>query len=341
MAPRKSLDASKLSGIQKAAVVMMSVEEDVASKIFALMSEDEIKEVSQTMASLGSVEPDVVETLMEEFSNQLSEGAGIVGDLQSTQKLLTKVLGAEKVAALMEDMSGPAGRNTWDKLNNVSEEMLAAYIKNEYPQTAALVLTKIRTAHAARVLSVLPEDFALDVIQRMITIEPVKREVLSEIEKTLQAEFMSNLAATTETDSYEMVAEIFNNFDRNTETKFMGLLDTSDPESANRIKELMFTFDDLVQLDAAGIQMLIRSADKEKLIIALKGAGDPIRELFFANMSERAAKIMKEDMESKGPLRMRDVDQAQMAIVTKAKELADSGQIVIPEGTEEEEQMVY
>lgn len=341
MAPRKGLDAGKLNGVQKAAVVMMSVEEDVASKIFSLMNEDEIKEISQTMASLGQVEPDAVETLMEEFSNQLSEGTGVMGDLQSTQKLLTKVLGAERVASLMEDMSGPAGRNTWDKLNNVNEEMLSAFLKNEYPQTAALVLTKVRTAHAARILSILPQDFAIDVIQRMITIEPVKREVLSDIEQTLQTEFMSNISAHQETDSFGMIAEIFNNFDRNTETKFMEMLDKNDPESATKIKELMFTFDDLINIEAAGIQALIRAADKDKLAIALKGASDKIRELFFSNMSERAAKLMKEDMEAKGPVRMRDVDHAQMEVVNKAKELAEKGEIVIPEGEEKEEEMVY
>lgn len=338
MAARKKGD-SKLSGAQKAAVVMMSINEEAASKLFALMNEEEIREISHAMSSLGSLKSDSVETLLSEFTNQISEGGDFVGGPEAAEKLLKKALGKEKVDSLLEEISGPAGRTTWDKLNNVSEDILAAYLKNEYPQTAALVLSKVNSAQAAKVLSVLPEEFSMEVIQRMITMEPVKKEVLSGIEKTLQAEFVSNLSVTKKQDSFEAIADIFNNFDRNTESKFMELLDKNDKNSAERIRELMFTFDDLAQIDNAGIQALLRVADKDKLAIALKGTNDELRKLFFSNMSERAAKILKEDMESKGPMRMRDVDEAQTAIVASAKELIDSGEIKIAE--EEEEEMVY
>ena len=240
----------------------------------------------------------------------------------------------------MEDISGPVGRTTWDKLNNVSEETLATYLKNEHPQTVALVLSKVKTVQAAKVLGVLPDELALEVIMRMIAMEPVKREVLIGIEKTLQSEFMSNLAATKKLDSYEMIAEVFNNFDRTTESKFMGLLETRAPDSATRIRELMFTFDDLGSVDAKGIQTLMRNVDKDKLAIALKGASEDMRELFFSNMSERAAKIMQEDMASKGPVRMKDVDEAQMAVVNVARDLAESGEIMIADN-KSEDQLVY
>lgn len=340
MAGRKTLGGT-LSGIQKASILMMSIDEDAASKIFSMMSEDEIKEISHTMSTLGTVEADVVDSLTHEFTENISTGGTVIGDLTSTQKLLAKALGNEKVSTIMEDISGPAGRTTWDKLNNVNEEVLASFLKNEYPQTTALVLTKIRPSQAARVLSVFPEEFAMEVLQRMITIEPVKREILSGIEKTLQAEFMSNLASTKQFDSYEMIAEIFNNLDRSTEAKFLETLEEKDADSAERIRELMFTFEDLMKIDAAGIQTLLRSVDKDKLAIALKGANEAIRDLFFTNMSERAAKILKEDMESTGPVRLKDVDEAQTAIVTTAKTLADSGEITIPEGDEAEEEMIY
>ncbi|MCB2082194.1 MAG: hypothetical protein KDD76_06110, partial [Rickettsiales bacterium] len=202
MAPRKQGDKGR-TGLEKAAVVMMSLDVDIAAKIFGMMNEQEIKEISQTMTSLGSIKPEMVDGLLKEFVNELSQGQGIVGSLESTEKLLSQVLGKEKVATIMEDISGPAGRNTWDKLNNVSEEVLAAFLKNEYPQTVALVLSKIRTSQAARVLSILPEEFALEILQRMITLEPVKREVLSGIEKTLQSEFMSSLATTKKFNSFE------------------------------------------------------------------------------------------------------------------------------------------
>lgn len=340
MAVRKPQEG-RLSGTQKSAIILMTVDEDVAAKIFSLMTEEEIKEISQAMANLGGIDPVVIDDLIKEFTENMSAGGHLIGDLSATQKLLTAALGPEKVAGIMEDISGPAGRNTWDKLNNVNEELLASYLKNEYPQTAALVLSKIRSSQAAKVLSVFPDDFALDVIQRMISMEPVKKEVLADIERTLQAEFMSNLSSAKQYDSFEMIAEVFNNFDRNTETKFMELLDQTDPESAERIRELMFTFDDLIKIDTRGIQALLRTVDKEKLAVALKGASDQIRELFFNNMSERAAKIMKEDMESKGPVRLKDVDEAQLAVVNTAKELNEAGELVIPEGDAEDDEMVY
>ena len=196
----------------------------------------------------------------------------------------------------MEEIRGPAGRTTWDKLGNVSEEVLAAYLKNEYPQTVSLVLSKIKPDHAARVLTALPDDFALETILRMLSMESVKKEVMDGIERTLKTEFMSNLAKTQRRDSYEIMAEIFNNFDRNTEFKFLSHLEDKDSESAERIRSLMFTFEDLAKIDPSGIQALMRGIDKDKLGIALKGASETIRDLFFSNMSERAAKILREDM---------------------------------------------
>ena len=240
----------------------------------------------------------------------------------------------------MEEIRGPAGRTTWDKLGNVNEEVLAAYLKNEYPQTISLVLSKLKPDHAARVLTTLPDDLAMETVMRMLTLESVKKEIMDGIEKTLRTEFMSNLAKTQRRDSHEMMAEIFNNFDRNTEFKFMSQLEDKDAEAAERIRALMFTFEDLVKIDPMGIQTLLRGTDKDKLGIALKGASEKIRDLFFSNMSERAAKILKEDMESMGPVRLKDVDEAQMYIVTIAKDLANKGEIVIADSSGED-QLVY
>lgn len=340
MAAGRGRGDGKLSGIEKAAVVLMTIDEEAATRIFTMMREDEIKDISHAMGNLGAVKSETVESVFSEFLAKISEAGPVIGSMENAERLLEKALGKDKVASLLEDISGPAGRTTWDKLNNVSEDILATYLKNEYPQTAALVLTKIKTGQAAKVLSVLPDDFALEVIMRMISIEPVKREVLVGIEKTLQNEFMSNLAVSKKFDSYEMVAEVFNNFDRTTESKFMELLEGRAPDSATRIRELMFTFDDLIGVDSKGIQTLLRNVDKDKLAIALKGASEEMRELFFSNMSERAAKIMNEDMSSKGPVRMRDVDEAQMYIVNIARDLADAGDIVIADN-KEEDQLVY
>jgi flagellar motor switch protein FliG len=240
----------------------------------------------------------------------------------------------------MEEIRGPAGRTTWDKLGNVNEEILANYLKNEYPQTIAVVLSKIKPDHAARVLMNLPEELSIEVIMRMLSMESVKKDVMEGIEKTLRMEFMSNLAKRQTRDSHEMLAEIFNNFDRSSEGKFMGKLEERSTESANRVRALMFTFEDLQKIAAAGIQTLMRGIDKDKMGIALKGASETIKELFMKNMSERAAKILKEDMESMGPVRIKDVDEAQMYIVGVAKDLAAKGEIVIA-GDAEEEQLIY
>ena len=337
---QQQVDYRKLSGGDKAAILLMSISEDNATKIMQLMEPDEIKEISYTMSNLGIVSPDLVERLFVEFAETLSGGSTVTGGYNATEKMLTKILGKDKVAGIMEEIRGPAGRTTWDKLGNVSEEVLANYLKNEYPQTIALVLSKIKPDHAAKVIAVFPEELAQETIQRMLSMDSVKKEVLERVEATLRLEFMSNLAKTHRQDSHEMMAEIFNNFDRNTESKFMGYLEQFNPDAAERIRNLMFTFDDLAKIDPAGIQVVLRGVDKDKIAIALKGASDKVKELFFGNMSERALKILKEDMENMGPVRLRDVDEAQMAIVTVAKDLAAKGEIVISDDGAED-QLVY
>src|SRR3546814_32416 len=180
----------------------------------------------------------------------------------------------------------------------------------------------------------------MEVIMRMLRMEAVQKEVLDDVEKTLRTEFMSNLARTQRRDSHEMMAEIFNNLDRNTENRFISMLEERNRDSADRIKQLMFTFDDLAKVDPAGVQTLLRAVDKDKLATALKGASEALRELFFSNMSERAAKILREDMAAMGPVRLRDVDEAQMDMVNLAKDLAAKGEILISEGKGEDE-LIY
>ncbi len=308
--------------------------------IWEALDEEEIKEVSQAMASLGSVASTAVEELLVEFVSGMSASGAIMGSFEQTQRLLHSFLPAEKVDALMEEIRGPAGRTMWDKLGNVNEAVLANYLKNEYPQTVAVVLSKIKGDHASRVLAALPEDFALECVQRMLRMEPVQREILDKIEQTLRTEFMSNLARTSKRDSHEMMAEIFNNFDRQTEARFIAALEERNRESAERIRALMFVFEDLGKLDPGGVQTLLRAVEKDQLALALKGSSDALREMFFSNMSERASKIMREDMESMGPVRLRDVDQAQMAMVQAAKDLAAKGEIMLA-GSGGDDELIY
>jgi len=340
MATRVKEDYRTLTGSQKAAILLLSLGEEQSSKIFVMMDDEEIKELSQTMANLGTVDSTLVERLFVDFADQISSTGSLVGSFQSTERLLLKTLPKDRVDAIMEDIRGPAGRTMWDKLGNVNEAVLANYLKNEYPQTVAVVLAKIKPDHAARVLALLPENFAMEVIMRMLRMEAVQKEVLDGVERTLRNEFITSLARTARRDAHEMMADIFNSLDRNAENRFMGALEERNRESAERIKALMFTFEDLVRIDMAGIQTLLRGIEKDKLALALKGASDPIKELFFKNMSERAGKMLRDDMDSLGPVRLRDVDVAQGLVVQMAKELAASGQIVISEGRDEDE-LVY
>jgi flagellar motor switch protein FliG len=331
--------SGKMTGPQKAATFMLAVGEEHASKLFAMMHEDEIRDISQAMASLGTVSAAAVEDLAREFTETIGQTGNLVGTWETTERMLLRTLPRERVSQIMEEIRGPAGRTMWDKLGNVNEAVLANYLKNEYPQTVAVVLTKVKSEHAARVLSMLPESFAMEVVMRMLRMESVQKEALEGVEKTLKAEFMSNLARAQRRDAHEMMAEIFNNLDRQSESRILAALEERNRDAAERIRSLMFTFDDLVRLDGMGVQVLIRNVPKEQLLLALKGASENLRDLFFKNMSERAGKMFKEDLANLGPVRLREVDEAQAAVVVMAKDLAAQGQITLQEGREDE--MVY
>lgn len=333
-------DYVSLNGKERVAVLMMALQEDRISQLFESMEEEEIREIALTMSKLGKISSNTVEAMFAEFIQQMSSTGALVGTFESTKRLLSKALSKDRVESLMEEISGPAGRTMWDKLSNISEDLLASYLRHEYPQTIAVVLTRIRPEHASKVLALLPDSLTIDVINRILRMDSVRREILDDIERTLRNEFMNNIAKTTRKDPYATVAEIFNYFDRSTETKLFTTLEAEDSEVAERIKNLMFTFDDMIKIDSAGIQMLIRVLDKNKLAIALKGASDTVKDLFFENMSERAGKIMKEEMEAMGLVRVRDVDDAQTYVVATAKELSSQGEIYIRIGADAEDELI-
>lgn len=336
-------DVSKkpqLKGIQKAATFMLALPEDQLQQIFKELDEMEIMELSQAMANLGKVRAEDVESVFLEFVERSGSSASLMGTLSSTESLLGKIFDGDKVSSIMEEIRGPAGRTMWDKLNNVDENALAGYLRNEHPQTIAVVLSKINPAHAAKIFSLFPEDLSLEIMGRTINMDTVGREILNNIEQTLKSEFIANFSRGDKNDPHERLAEVFNFFDRPTEGRFMEALEAKNKEAAERIRSLMFTFSDLIKLDSAGIQTLMRVADKSKLGLALKGANDEIKELFFANMSERAAKLLKEDMEALGMVKLRDVDEAQMVIVGQTKELVDKGEIAISQGGDDDDQLI-
>lgn len=338
---KSEITYESLNGIEKTAIFMLAIGEEQTTKLLTQMDDDEIFEISQTMAILGKVSPEIVEDLLMDFANQMSGTNTLIGSYNSTERFLQNTgLPNDRINAIMEEIRGPAGRTMWEKLGNVNEDTLATFLQKEYPQTVAVILSKVTPDHAARVLTKFPEEFALEVVNRMLKTEAIQKEVLEQIEHTLRTEFMTNLARTQRRDSHELVADIFNNMDRTAETKFLDELEKDTPEAAERIRSLMFTFEDLMRLDASGIQAVIRAVDKERLPVALKGATETMRDLFFNNMSERASKIMKEDMAAMGPVRLRDVEEGQQYIVNVTKELEAKGEIVIASGGDDDE-MIY
>lgn len=332
--------ASDMSGPQKAAALLLALGEEHGKEIWTRLDEEEVRTVSVAMAQLGEMEPQAYEDVLIEFVTRLSANGAVAGGVSSTEKLLRSFLPDEQVAVIMEEIRGPSGRTMWEKLSNVQAGVLANYLKNEYPQTVAVILSRIATEHSASVLTELPDEFALEVVGRMLAMESVQSDVLEKVEQTLRQEFMSNLSRTRKRDPHELMAGIFNNFDRQTEARFLTALEEENRDSSERIKQLMFTFDDLGKLDTGSVQTLLRDVEKIDLAKSLKGASEALREFFFSNMSQRAVKFLKDDMEALGPMRLTDVDEAQNKLVATAKRLADAGEIVVQKG-ENEEEMIY
>jgi flagellar motor switch protein FliG len=333
-------DISELTGPQRAAVMLLLLGEKHGGPIWAMLEEDEVKQVSYAMAQLGSIEAKTVEGLIVDFVSRLSAGGAVTGSLDRTEELLAKIFPPDQVTAIISEIKGASGRRMWQRLSHIDADVLAAYLRNEYPQTVAVILSRVSPEHTARVLSILPDEFAVEVMNRMLKMETVQKEALAHIEETLRNEFVTTISQASRRDANELMAEVFNAFDRQTETRFFGALDSVNRDAAKKIRELMFTFDDLTKLDPGSIQTLMRQIDKDTLGRALKGATEPVRAFFFSNMSSRAGKNLQDEMASMGPIRLKDVDDAQNKMVNLAKELAEKGEIMISKNRAEEE-LVY
>ena len=220
MATMANRKYTNLSGAQKAALLVLTVGDVQGGKIFALLHEDEIREISRAMVQIGPVPAEMIETLVGEFTASVDASSGVTGSIETTQRVLAQNLPANRVAQIMEEIAGPPGRTMWDRLGNVDESVLAAFLKNEYPQTIAVVLSKIKPERAAKVLSELPSALAIEVVMRLLKMETVQKDVLEGVERTLQSEFMANLTRTNKRDPHELMAGIFNNLDRKTEIGF-------------------------------------------------------------------------------------------------------------------------
>jgi flagellar motor switch protein FliG len=333
-------ELKKYSGLQRAAALLLALGQEHGIPIWQQLNDDEIKELSASISQLGRVPAVVVEYLLSQFSGEVSSITTLHGSYETTERLLEGVLAPDRVKDIMEDIRGPSGRTMWDKLSNVSEGVLAGYLKSEHPQTVAVILQKLKPDHAARVLAALPRDFGTEVVMRMLRTETVQKDVIVQVEQTLKTEFMTNLSRAQRRDPHEAMAELFNALDRSTEEAMLGALDERAPEAAERIRGLMFTFEDLGNLLPAAIQVIVRNCNKRELALALKGAPEDMRKLFFGAMTERAAKLMRDDMQAMGPVRARECETAQGNLVRLAKELGDRGEILLAD-PKSDDAMIY
>ncbi|GJE57931.1 flagellar motor switch protein FliG [Methylobacterium trifolii] len=331
---------ASMPGPQRAAALLLLLGEADGAPIWQLLEEDEVKKVSHAMVQLGSLEAETVEKLIVDFVSRLSSGGGITSNFERTESLLLKIFPTEQVSLIMAEIKGASGKRVWASIAQVDPEILASFLRNEYPQTVAVVLSKVRSDYAAKVLTILPEEFAIDVLNRMLRMETVQKEALRHIEETLRVEFVSTIAQTSRRDAHELMADLFNAFDRQTEGRFLAALDQANRGSAKRIRELMFTFEDLLKLDPGSVQTLMSRIDTNTLCRALKGADERVRGFFMKQMSTRAAKNLGDEMASMGPIRLKEVDEAQTKMTEIAKDMAEKGEIMIAKNSAEEE-LVY
>lgn len=329
-----------LTGPQRVAALLILLGEENGGPIWSQLDEKEVRAVSLAMAQLGAIPGDAVEQLMSDFIGALGETGALVGSIDRVEALLTKLFPPERVASLMADIRGKAGREVWRRLGHVAPEALARFLAGEYPQTVAVVLSRTGPEQGGKVLALLPGPLASDVVSRMLALGEVNADILGDIEDMLYLEFFAGITKAPPIDQYEVMADRFNMFDRATEQRMMTALEATDASAAARIREKMFTFDDLLKLDSAGCQTLLRGVDKDLLARALKGAKTEMRDFFLSNMSSRASKNLQDDMEALGPLRMKEVDEAQAVLVRTAKTLADTGEIRVSKGRQDDELVV-
>ena len=320
----------------KAAILIMAMDNHQAEVLMKRFDDDELRRIGKAIAEVGRIKAGVVEDIILQFVQHVTSNADLNGSYAIAEKLLRNSLPPERAEEILSQIGTSGdGSSMWEQLSQISPEMLSNYLINEYPQTSALILSKMNPQQASKIMMLFPDHLNLEVMGRIVNLDNVQREVVDELEKTLRNEFVTTLGKSRQRDTHEVLADIFNNFDRATETRLMDIFEGQDAKAAEKVKALMFTLDDLVRIDNEGVQRLIDSFPRDSLAVALKNTSRQLGEIFFRNMSDRAARILREDMAALGDVRMRKVEEAQKALVTLAKELSTEGVIdVIPRGQE-------
>jgi flagellar motor switch protein FliG len=328
----------ELTGIRKAAALLIALGPDASAQIMRQLSEEEIEKLTLEIANLGKIEPGVRDKVIEEFYQMaVAQDYIAQGGLEYARQVLEKALGTQKALEILERLTATLQITPFEFMRKMDPKNILSFIQDEHPQTIALILSYLTPEQAATILSSLPPDLMTEVAMRIATIDRTSPDVVRKVEDILEKK-LAILATqeSTNTGGVKHFVEILNRVDRNTEKAVLEYLESEDPELAEEVKKQMFLFEDIVMLDDRSIQRILREVDSKDLALALKGANEEVKQKIFKNMSSRAAQMLKEDMEFMGPVRVRDVEQAQQKIVSIIRRLDEAGEIIISRGGEEE-----
>lgn len=329
---------TNLTGRQKAAVFLIAVGSEVSSEIFKHLREDEIEQITFEIARLDKITPEDKEKVLVEF-NELMMAQEFIsnGGIDFARGLLEKALGNQKAIDIINRLTSSLQVRPFDFIRRTDPQHLLNFIQNEHPQTIALILSYLDPQKASNILSNLPHTIQAEVAKRIATMDRVSPDVLREVERVLERK-LSTLASEdyTSAGGIDSVVEILNLVDRGTEKTIIEALEEKDPELAEEIKKRMFVFEDIVLLDDRAIQKVMREVDNSDLAKALKSVDTEVQEKIFKNMSKRAANLLREDMDFMGPIRIKDVEDAQQKIVNIIRKLEDAGEIVVARAGEDE-----
>ena len=330
----------KLTGPERAAVLLMNLGEEIAAKVLLNLDDREIQNIGNYISELGDVDMDTMDSINKDFYNMVESGIGGLGKggMDFLKSALMQALDPAKATEILNNITTP-GEEMGGGLETVrllDPKIIASFITNEHPQTAAIILAHLDPPVASSTIKELPEEKRMEIIHRLATLERVAPSAIRELDEALQAEFRTSGAVSgNKLGGLELAAEVMGSLDRDTEMSILTAMDEVDLDLANEIRNLRFTFEDILKIDDAGIQMVMKEINQEDLLIGLKTASDELKEKLFSNMSERAGLMMKEDLESLGPKKISEVQKAQQKVIAVCKKLEEEGKIVIGGGADE------
>jgi len=331
--------AIKYTGPEKAAILLMSLGEEAAAAVLSKLEDREIQSIGNYMSSLGDIDLGTMDAVNREFYDLVETGTGGlgIGGMDFLKTTLMKAMDPAKAAEILNNITTP-GEDVGGGLETVrmlEPKIIASFLTNEHPQTAAIVMAHLEPAVSSQVIRELPEEVRMEVIHRLATLERVAPSVLRDLDEALQEEFRTSGAVSgSKLGGVESAAQLMGSLDRVTETAILTSLDEVDPDLANEIRNLRFTYEDMLKIDDNGLQLVLKEINQEDLLISLKTASDTLKDKLFNNMSERAAMMLKEDLESMGPTKMSDVEKAQQKIIAVCKKLEEDGKVVIGGGAD-------